>query len=136
MAPASEQHKWYGEAEHNEISRTHSFPPRPARTHRVVPAEGPPAHHRCTLGDPTLRHSGAFAFASSLHHPMSGFGSLSRGILGAASGAVGVGSGAEARQRPLDEVEQISDWAKARPRSSLPERLGHISRLFDEEARG
>jgi hypothetical protein len=21
-------------------------------------------HHRCTLGDPTLRHSGAFAFAS------------------------------------------------------------------------
>ena len=32
----------------------------------AVPAEGPPAHHRCTLGDPTLGHSGAFAFASSL----------------------------------------------------------------------
>ena len=25
----------------------------------AVPAEGPPAHHRCTLGDPTLPHSGA-----------------------------------------------------------------------------
>ena len=30
------------------------------------------AYHRCTVGEPTLRHIGTFAFASRRHHPMSG----------------------------------------------------------------
>jgi hypothetical protein len=48
------------------------------------------AYHRCTLGEPTLRHIGTFAFASRWHHSMSGL--LSTGTVGggAAPGAVDV----------------------------------------------
>src|SRR5262249_22936314 len=51
--------------------------------------------HRCTRGDPTLRHSGAFAFASCLHHSISGFGSRGMGAVGAGviAGGVSVASG-------------------------------------------
>ena len=51
------------------------------------------AYHRCTVGEPTLRHIGTFAFASRRHHPMSGLLSTGTVGVGAGAGAVDVGSG-------------------------------------------
>jgi hypothetical protein len=49
--------------------------------------------HRCTRGDPTLRHSGAFALAFCLHHSIRGLGSLCMGAFGA--GVIGGGGSGE-----------------------------------------
>src|SRR5262249_2944106 len=49
--------------------------------------------HRCTRGDPILRHSGAFALISCLHHSIRGLGSLCMGAI--CAGVVGGGGSGE-----------------------------------------